>query len=62
MSNQSNLFGWSDKPGELEEGEVLDEAEPLEELSNDDDYSPGSLVIDHVEQGISISFPVLVRM
>ncbi len=49
MSNQSGVFGWSDKPvtSDLEEGEVLDE------LSNDDDYSPGSLVIDHVEQGTS---------
>ena len=47
MNNQSNVFGWSEKPGvsELEEGE-------LDELSNDDDYSPGSLVIDHVEQGM----------
>lgn len=47
MSNQSSMFGWSEKPvgSELEEGEVPDE------FSNDDDYSPGSLVIDHVEQG-----------
>ena len=55
MSNQSNVFGWSEKPGgsELEDGEVLDE------LSNDDDYSPGSLVIDHVEQGEHILTPKL---
>ena len=53
MMSEPGLFGWSDKPAgsgsEVEEGEVL------EELSNDEDYSPGSLVIDHVEQGM---FPV----
>lgn len=50
MMNNSNLCDWSGKALlELEEGEVS------EDLSNDEDYSPRSLVIDHVEQGIYYS-------
>jgi len=41
-----NESGWSSK--ELLE---LDGTEGTGDLSNEEDYSPGSLVIDHVEQG-----------
>ena len=46
--DQPGSFNWSaQSPLELEEGELMEEV-------SDDDYSPGSLVIDHIEQGMYV--------
>lgn len=48
MMNQSSGFIWGSKPPDLEEGEVSDG------LSSEEDYSPGSLVIDTQDQGATL--------